>query len=59
MTTDPDIEPMARYLIGKHGAAARKLAEKRARQLDESGEKGAAAVWSESADEVERLLRHP
>jgi hypothetical protein len=50
---------MARYLIGKHGAAARKLAEKRARQLDESGEKGAAAVWSESADEVERLLRHP
>jgi hypothetical protein len=59
VATDPDIERMARYLISKHGAAAKKVAEERARELEKSGEIGAAAVWTEIVEAIEKLLGRP
>jgi hypothetical protein len=56
LAIDRDIERMARYLIEQHGAAAAKVADARARELESSGDHGAAAVWKEIAEAV-RLLR--
>jgi hypothetical protein len=56
VASDPDIERMARYLLDKYGAAAKTVAEERARLLERSGDKGAAAVWAEIAAAVAMLL---
>ena len=59
MAVDRDSERMARYLIAKHGARAADVARKRARDLEDPGDTGAAAVWREIADAIEEILERP
>jgi hypothetical protein len=59
VAVDRDIERMARYLIAQHGARAADVARERARNLEDSGDTGAAAVWREIADAIKEILERP
>jgi hypothetical protein len=53
------IRLLARTLIGKHGRAACKVAQRRAARALESGDFKSATAWSEAADAIQSMGAAP